>query len=255
MNLLEIGLILLICMILATVTYSRSMLDITGSLTAFIIGVLIGVMGGIFWIFILLIFLGSSFLATRYKFKYKKKIGLQEGKKGERSIKNVLANGLVPVFLAILYDSSNYLSFGEFKLLGNEIVIFLFVTSIAAAAADTLASEMGILSKDVYLITTGKKVVPGTNGGISLRGEIWAFIGSIYTFFIASLVFGYFQNIYLSFYWIPLGIFMGFVSCQIDSILGATLERKEIIGKSTVNLLAISTTIIITGVIIWIIKF
>ena len=255
MGILDIGLIVLICIILASITYVRGLLDLSGSVTAFIVGIIIGLQGGILWIFLLLIFLASSFLATRYKFNYKKKIDAQEGKKGERGVTNVLANGLVPMILAVLHTSNNSSNILTVGIIPHNIVVFLFITSIAGAAADTLASEMGILSRKTYLITSGEKVKPGTNGGISFRGELWAFVGSLYTFIVAFAVFGIFESYFIPLRWIIIGNVMGFISCQIDSLLGATLERKDIIGKSTVNLFAITISIIITGVIIWIIKF
>ncbi|MFP4050511.1 MAG: DUF92 domain-containing protein [Thermoplasmata archaeon] len=252
MNILEIGLIVGICLILALLTYKKGMLNKSGSFTALILGIIIGIEGGILWIFLLLIFLFSAFLATKYKFKYKVKKGIQEGKKGERGGINVLANGLIPVTIAVIKNHGEIIDFG---IINHDFALILFVTSVAAAAADTMASEMGLLSNKTYLITNFKKVKPGTNGGISLYGEFWSFIGSAYTFIIAFLLFTLLNGKPFSFSIAFLGIIFGFISCQIDSLLGATLERKNYISKSTVNLTAISISVTIFGVILWMIKF
>ena len=252
---LELLTIIFICVVLSAVTYHKGMLDAGGSATAFGMGIIIGLFGGIEWILLLLIFLASAFLATRYKFNYKKEHGFQEGKKGERGVINVLANGLVPTLLALIHNSGNSLNPVSFSMFPYKIVAFLFITSVACAASDTLASEMGILSDKTYLITTLKRVKPGTNGGISLYGEMWAFIGAAYTFAISFIVFYILEGLFIDISLIIFGIFIGFMSCQIDSIIGAVLERKGLIGKSTVNLVAVSVSIIIAGTIIWLIRF
>ncbi len=231
------------------------MLDIWGSVTAFFIGIILGIMGGVLWILLLLIFLVSAFLATRYKFNYKKTKGIQEGKKGERGAINVLANGIVPVVIAIFNNPTSGRNLLGLGYLENKLAIFLFVTSIACAASDTLASEMGMISDKAYLITTGKRVPPGTDGGISLYGEIWALLGAAYTFFVAYIIFHQLSDITLRSSWPLIGIVMGFMSCQLDSILGATLEQKGLIGKSSVNTIAISISMIITIVIIWLVAY
>ncbi len=252
MNILDIGLIIGICSILAVITYRRGMLNKSGALTALVLGIIIGVEGGLLWILLLLIFLFSAYIATKYKFKYKVSRGVQEGKGGERSGINVLGNGIIPVMIALLRNPGNLISFG---VISDDLALILFITGVAAAAADTFASEMGLLSDKTYLITNLKRVKPGVNGGISLYGEIWSFIGSAYIFLIAYGIFTLLNGKPFSFSIALLGILFGFMSCQIDSLLGATLERKNYISKSTVNLTAVSITVTIFGVILWMIKF
>lgn len=256
MDLLKIGFIVLICLLLAYITYTKNLLNLSGSVTAFIIGIILAFQGGLTWIILLLFFLGSAFIATRYRFQYKKERGFQEGNRGERGIKNVLANGMIPVLLALFHipnHDANLLH--HIGFLEHELAIFLFITAVAGAASDTLASEMGILSDKTYLITNLKKVTPGVNGGVSIYGEIWALIGSLYTFTVAYTFFFIFDGDVLPMNWILIGIIMGVVSCQIDSLLGALFERKGYIGKSTVNLLSISISVTITGMIIWMIGY
>lgn len=245
----RIGLLVLICSFLGFITYRRGMLNADGSIAAFFIGIFIGLQAGLSLIFLLLIFLVSAFIATRYKFSYKKERGIEEGFKGERGWTNVLANGLVPVLVLLLYNSGGILSIG---FLDSRSCILLFVLAVSAAASDTLASEIGIASEKVYLITTLERVDPGTNGGVSLYGEMWAIIGSLYTFFVAQILFFLSSQPTFSIKMLLLGSFIGFLSCQIDSILGATLERKGTLNKSLVNLLAISISVALFGGIIYV---
>ncbi len=45
--------------------------------------------------------------------------------------------------------------------------------------ADTFASEIGVIDRNVYMITNFKRTVPGVNGGVSLTGEMAALGGSL----------------------------------------------------------------------------
>src|SRR6267378_1717652 len=202
---------------LSALAYRRDVLTWDGSLAAFVVGMVIGVFGDVTWLFLLLFFLLSSFLATRYRFALKEAMGVQEGTQGERRATNVLANGAALMAIAV---ASLVLPTRIPKVASGVI----FLSALFVAGADTLASEIGVLSRKTYLITNGKPVPPGTDGGVSLLGTFCAFGAALYT-----------SAVYLV---IPLGI--GFLGCQIDSVIGATLERRGIVNKKTNNL--VSTT-------------
>ncbi len=255
MYILEVSglVIFFICFALSFITYYKKLLNLSGALTAFFIALFIGFQGGAILILLLLIFLVSSFLATKYKFHYKEERGFQEGSEGERGMVNVLANGTVPVVILMLRESGPLLGVGFF---GYDAVFLLFVASVAAAASDTLASEMGIVSEKVYLITSFKKVEPGVNGGVSLYGEFWALLGSIYPFLVAQGVLYFFDpDSMIPISLLTVGVLIGFLSCQIDSLLGAIFERKGVMGKSMVNFTAISISVLIFGGILWLIGY
>ncbi|KAF4572495.1 TMEM19 family protein [Pleurotus pulmonarius] len=102
----------------------------------------------------------------------------------------------------------------------------------ACCLGDTLASELGILSKSKpVLITTLKSVPPGTNGGISLGGTLASIIGGAVmgVTMAASVVL---QNSACATNWFALAaecIFWGVVGggggSMVDSFLGATIQR------------------------------
>ncbi|MFQ5919194.1 MAG: TIGR00297 family protein [Thermoplasmata archaeon] len=223
---------------LSALAYYRGVLTWDGSLAAFAVGFTIGIFGDILWLFLLLLFLLTSFVATRYRFEVKKSLGAQEGVRGERRWGNVLANGLVPTLIAVLSIS---------ELIPKDLAGLLFVSSIAVAASDTLASELGVLSPKTYRITTLERVPPGTNGGVSYLGQGAALLAALYTALMAwifltiiPLALGMPPTFPIQPAVLVIPIVVGFLGCQVDSVAGATLEDRGLVSKKTVNLMATS---------------
>jgi len=229
------------CSAMAVITYKRRIFDLSGSAAAFAVGMVIGICGDILWLVLLTIFLASGFGTTKFKFEWKKSQGFQEGKLGERTWRNVAANGAVPAIIA-LASFVGELTAGDTNVFPKDIASFLFVTSIAVALADTIASEVGIVDPRVVLITNLKEVPRGTDGGISLTGTFIAFVGAAYTSAVAYVLFAAFDKELLagpSTILVPM--LCGFFGCQVDSIIGATWERRGIVGKLGNNFLSIVT--------------
>lgn len=103
-----------------------------------------------------------------------------------------------------------------------------FVGHYACCAADTWASELGVLSQGgPRLITTFRRVPPGTNGGVSLLGTAasalgGAFIGVLY--YVATALAASFADAQPQV--IALGTAAGLFGSAIDSLLGATLQAS-----------------------------
>ena len=225
-----------ICIVFALISYKLKILDALGSLSAGIIGLIILLTKGWRWFILLLIFLSLGAVVTKYKQDFKRK-RLKE--RAARRAANVLANGIVPTFLAIIS-------------LKHDLTI-PFISSIAVAFSDTLASEIGVLSNNAYLITNLRKVEAGTNGAISLLGEFIALIGAI-----VISIFAYFL-MKISFYEAILCIVFGLIGCHIDSLLGATFQGRykgnlsgedAILTNSDVNLISISITVLISFIVV-----
>ena len=105
------------------------------------------------------------------------------------------------------------------------------------ALSDTLASEIGSLDVRTRSITTLKSVPAGTNGGMSPTGTVAALFGAI----IISLIGMFFSPENSTIPEITLFILLttiGWLGCQIDSLLGALLENRGYLGKHSVNFLA-----------------
>lgn len=249
LELTEAVVIVAACFLLGGLTYHRKILDLRGSLLGFAMGLVIGLLGHLLWLILLLIFLITAFAATRYKYALKKAMEVAEPDKGRRGFSSVMANGWVPMVVALLSFPNPWL--GSFP---KDVAAVLFLTAISAAASDTIASELGVLSRDVYMITTFKRTRPGINGGISALGTAAALAAAIYTASIGWAVLYYAGQLSAfpaSYMLIP--IVLGFVGCHIDSLLGALFENRGMLNKDRVNILSISaaTLLALAVMVMW----
>jgi len=131
-------------------------------------------------------------------------------------------------------ESVGVLDFSGDKEFG--VCVVAFVAGYACMAADTWASEVGILSTiPPRHILTLRPCLPGTNGGVSMLGFLAsAFGGGVVglCFAIPSLIdfslnrpYWRISDVsYSQFLWIPIGVFAGLVGSLIDSILGALFQ-------------------------------
>ncbi len=222
----NIALVITLCALLSILSYWFGLLSASGALASFAVGAIIGSFGTVGWLLTLIAFVFLGFLVTKYRFQAKKRMNVQEGAKGERTYHNVIANGLVPAAVAVVSFALGHQ--------GSEIAGLAFISSVAVAAADTTASELGVLSKNTYLITTGEKVPAGVDGGISLAGTAGCIVASV----VASAVgwLAIFQSLPFD-PLIAIPITMGVAGCMLDSVVGATLESRGMISKLGNNMM------------------
>ena len=213
--------------VLILISEKYRVLDRLGVYAAAALGIIVGALGHWTWLVILLGFLGTAHKATKWRFEEKASKGLSESSDGHRSWGNVVANGGLPGLVAII----------AFILDDHENGLWLFSAAVSVAAADTFASEIGCLDDRVRMITTMKKCEPGLNGGFSPNGQIAALVGST---IIAILAFVSEANLELA----ALVAVIGWLGCQVDSVLGAVLENRGLMTKGTVNAAAITFGII-----------
>jgi len=202
-------------------SYHLRVADISGLFSGAMIGIILIVFADVRWFLIMLTFFIIGAAATRYCYADKERFGVAQEHGGVRGYFNVFANGLVATGGAILYG-----------ITGNPAFAALFMSSVASAAADTAASEIGVTGKTPYLITTFKPVPRGTNGGVTLRGEVAAILASIIVAAVA-LVMGV-ADPKLAI----VTVIAGFIGTNVDSVVGATLENSGRIGNSGTNLTA-----------------
>jgi uncharacterized protein (TIGR00297 family) len=216
--------VLLICLVLGILIYKKRILDAKGTVLAVLMGVFIYLSAGLPWLLLLLSFLFMGFATTRYRYAYKRKLNVSEPNEGRRRVINVLANGALPTVFAGLY----YLGEGSYFFIAG------YIASVATVTADTLSSELGVLSRRrPVLITTLEKVPHGTNGGVTPLGELAGLGGAL---LIGMLAYALgMAPLKLCLASALLGGVFGF---NFDSLLGATLERRGMLSNAGVNLIS-----------------
>jgi uncharacterized protein (TIGR00297 family) len=195
--------------------------DLSGLFSAALIGIILIVFADARWFMVMLAFFILGSISTRYKYEYKKKLSIEQGQGGARGYRNVFANGIVAAAAAVLY--------GVFV---RPEFIVLYIGCVATAAADTMASEIGVTGGTPYMITTLKKVPIGTNGGVTMTGELVALAGGFLVCVVALFL------TIITPWMLVICTIAGFAGTNIDSIVGATLENNGYVGNAGTNLLA-----------------
>ena len=162
-----------------------------------------------------------TWAATRTGYARKQRLGVAERRRGRRNAGQVLANLGISGLCALLAWT-----------LGARWPIIAAMAALAEAAADTASSECGEAWSDAaYLVTGFRTVQPGTDGAISLAGSLAGVSAAI----VACAVAGALQVI--SWPAAAYAALAGILGTVVDSILGATLERRGLLNNNAVNLL------------------
>jgi uncharacterized protein (TIGR00297 family) len=203
-------------------------IDVSGAASGAVISFVAFLAGGIYWFVLIVAFFAVSSAFTRYRYEYKKRIGSAQEKSGTRSWPNSVANGGIAAIAAVLEIN-----------LHADIFAVAYVGSLATAMADTLATEVGVLSKSQpRLITNLQRVVrAGTSGGVSPLGESTAFLSALGMGILGIfLVLPWRLNAAGFLAIVPAVLVGGFGGTTIDSVFGAKFQRAsrcEICGALT----------------------
>jgi uncharacterized protein (TIGR00297 family) len=217
------------CLIFGGLSFKFRAVDLSGFIAGVFVGIPIIIFGGFRFFFILAFFFITASIATKFKYEEKSRKGVAEKNKGARSYINVLGNGIVASFFAVLYYVGPiYLN------LNSNIFLLGFLGALATAAADTAGGEIGRLSHyKPRLITNLKVVETGSDGGVTLLGELAELIVDFLIGMVAYLAgLGDARIILIT------GV-AGFIGANIDSIVGATLETWcDFFGNNHTNITA-----------------
>ena len=160
--------------------YRARALSVSGAVAACLVGGTVFGFGGVAPALLLVAFFASSSLLSFFRAADPAKTRAAETfeKGGRRDAAQVVANGGVAALMALL---------GYF--FPSPLFAGAFIGALAAATADTWATEVGVLSRrQPRLVTTGAAVPAGTSGGITLLGSIAAMAGALFMGAMAALL-------------------------------------------------------------------
>ncbi|MBO3832014.1 MAG: DUF92 domain-containing protein [Candidatus Brockarchaeota archaeon] len=209
---------------LAVATYISRSLSFSGVLASIFLGVIVLFLGGWDCFIIMLAFLVLGVASTKYRRKDKELDALAQEKSGVRSWVNVLANG-GPAAISIMLEHF-------FRM---EIFLVFFTTTVCSAAADTLATELGLLSSSKPRLITNirRSVEKGVSGGVTLLGTFAGLSGAIAIALVSVALqqanapgiisgVGDAQSLFVA---CSTGGFLGMI---VDSLLGATVQEAYV---------------------------
>jgi uncharacterized protein (TIGR00297 family) len=139
-----------------------------------------------------------------------------------RTAGQVLANGGVAALAGL-----GILSWEDHRA----VLEILMAASLSSATADTLSSELGMVyGRRYYNILTWRPDQRGLDGVVSLEGTLIGAAGSAIIAFLYAAGHGWNEG-----FWII--VLSGTFGNLLDSLLGASLERKGWLGNDMVNFL------------------
>lgn len=205
---------------LAVLAFGLKMVTPSGAISGFLLGVAVYLGYGYKSFLLMFIFVLMGFTATRLGYARKAARGVAEKRGGARSWREALANSLAGAFFSILVITTHH----------ESAFLMALIAAFAEAAGDTVSSEIGQwISSRAYLISTFRPVPAGENGGVSVGGSIAGLLASA---LVVALGYG-------------LGLcgkggaaiaLTGAVAGNLlDSLLGATLERRGLVTNGIVN--------------------
>jgi uncharacterized protein (TIGR00297 family) len=223
---------LIVSFVLGFVSFLLKLVSMKGFIAGFFAGALLYLFVGWRGFVLLATFFIVASALTKLGYKKKQAKGLAQEDKGARGIKHVIANLSLAIILAIVWFLSDF----------NLIVAIAFTASLATALSDTSSTEIGqLFGRKTFLITTFKKVKPGTDGAVSVEGTMAGLIGAALIAAVAFLI-GFFDGdgTGLTVSAISIAIIVavaGFLGNLVESYMNAFVKKKAEADNELMNLL------------------
>lgn len=201
---------------------TKKALTLDGIIAALVLDLAVSMAYGNRGFVILCTFFVGSIVVDKFKKRYKNQSRKTEEQKSDcRDYMQVIANGL-PAFVFSV----------AFLISGKTIFLIPFTASLTEAFSDTVASGVGVFSRNTFDPFRMKKCECGISGGMSLLGTFSSLVAALLMSLISYGVGLYSFGIF-TFWIITVSAFCG---CILDSMLGSLLQVKfrcTVCGKVT----------------------
>lgn len=187
-----------------------------------------------------LVVLVSTSIATRFGRRRKERLGTAEERHG-RGAAQIAANlGMAALIMDPLVQDALTETHWFWRARLAPLPIFaLGLAALAEAAADTVSSELGqVLGGTPRMITTLRRVEPGTDGGMTVAGTLAGILAAGLVAFAGFLAF----HLEPSAFWVSWA--GGVFGLIFDSLLGATAERAGWLNNDGVNFLSTASAVV-----------
>ena len=214
--------VVVLLFLLAALAVMFKKLTIMAGIFGCAIGSSIWIINGYTGLLLMATFFLLGTLSTMWGIDIKYKNGFAENETSRRDAGQVFANAGIPLLLCFI----NFIYPTQ-----SNVINLMIAGSFSAATADTLSSELGNrYGKNFYNIITFRRDTKGMNGVVSMEGTGFGVLGSG----VIASVYALSNSWDIHFFIILLAGTFGNI---VDSILGATLERKNYLTNNQVNFL------------------
>ena len=207
---------------LAVAAYAAGGVGVAGAVVGTLLGATIWAFAGPWAFSLLFAFFVLGTVCTKLGYARKAAAGIAQEKGGRRGPGNALSKTSIPAAAAI------------FSATTGEPTLFLLALagSFATAAGDTVSSEVGkAYGRRTFLITTLRPGPRGTDGAVSLEGTFAGFAAMV-----ALGALGFAGGLY-PVRGIAIVAVAAFVATTLESVIGATLEKRGLFDNDAVNFL------------------
>lgn len=225
--LIRAGIGLIINLVIAIGTFYGKVISRSGAIGGFFVGFLIYFFTDWRGYIVLVTFFVLGTLVTKVKYREKADKGIAQENEGRRGAKHAFANGLT----GLLCGLGALLSYYYWTPAAAVLFLAGFTGAFATALSDTASSEIGqAYGKTTILLTSFKRVPPGTEGAVSIEGTLAGIFASLILAAVALLT-----GVVHGWQGITAIVLAAFIGNTLESFIGSTIEQLPFINNEITN--------------------